>query len=253
MVHIDIPTKLEEEIKTKQQKLYCENLLVGIDQEIINAYDKKKKRERVTIQEIEKHQNPSELIQVIKSAFRAELNRRNDAYLGTAGYDPARFTPATKSRPTAGLIDPKGRFVETTQQFALFLENCTDVKSVEYHGAEQMLMIKIPAGYVGKIAYVQRQDIPQTVYDAGRVVSLRREKDNQYMDIAPSLDAFRTDQSFGTLNAEQVGEKYGWVTVKIKDGCLVSWMVGPDIKANTPTTPGEQWALLGPHKRKNNK
>jgi hypothetical protein len=251
MVHIDIPTNLEEKIKSQEQKEYCEKLLVGIDEEIINAYEKKKKKERVIVREV-KNQNPPGLSQ-IKSAFRAELNRRNDAYLGTAGYDPARFTPATRSRPTAGLIDPKGRFVETTQQFALFLENCTDVKPVEYHGAEQMLMIKIPAGYVGKIAYVQRQDIPQSVYDAGRVVSLRREKDNQYMDIVPSLDAPPTDQSFGTLNAEQVGEKYGWVTVKIKDGCLVSWMAGPDIKANTPTTPGEQWALLGPHKRKNNK
>lgn len=252
MVHIEIPQRLEDTIKSKQQKEYCEKLLVGIDQEIINAYEKRKKQVQPKI-EVAPVEN-IEHINKIKEAFKAELNRRNEAYLGSANYDPARFAPATKSRPTAGLLDPKGRFVETTQQFAMFLEAANEVKRVaEYAGPEEMLAVKMPKGYVGKIAYVQRKDIPQSVYDAGRVVSLRRERDGQYMDIVPSLDAFRTDQSFGSMTEEQVMDKYGQVTVKINNGHLVSWMVGPDIRANVSTNPGEQWALLGPHKRKNNK
>jgi hypothetical protein len=255
MVHIDIPTKLEEEIKNKQQKEYCERLLVGIDEEIVKAYEKKREKIKKQPCEAETESLPEttaeNLSDKIKKAFRSELNRRNEAYLGAANYDPARFAPATKSRPTAGLIDRRGKLVETTQQFALFLEAAADVRKVTtYAGPEEMFAIKIPEGYIGKVAYVQRQDIDQTVYDAGRVISLRREKDGQYMDIVPSLDAIRTDQAFGTLTEQQVHQKYGWVTVKIKDGCMASWMVGPDIRGLPANSPGEQWALLGPHKKK---
>jgi hypothetical protein len=256
MVNIVIPEKIEKAVKkhedeeTKRQREYCQNLLTGIDEEILAAYKKVA---------------PTPQLDLLKQSFKNELNRRNQEYLGKPEYNPSLFKPSI-FRPNAGLQDPAGKYVTTVQQFAALLENMDEsqIEQVQYYSGEDhagvtLLRARIPEGYVGGIAYVYKRDIPQFAYDRNWVVNMRfvpknakkavKQKRASYMSLCRELSPARTDSNYYDVSKETIHNTYGWVSMKIRnqDQTLVSWFTGLEI--NCVNMSGEEYnfCLVGAH------
>jgi hypothetical protein len=266
MVTIVIPEKIEKAVKgsedaeVRRQKEYCQNLLTGVDEEILKAYEKIRPVEKEEPVAVATPAAPvNSLLDSVKQAFKNEISRRNDSYLGKPGYNPADFGPM-QHKPDIGIKDAEGQWIHTTNSFAILLNNISVVEEGSYMGHDKndikIVRARIPEGYVGHVGYVYKKHIPQFAYDRRLITPMRfisQKRASVYLDLCQELKPLQTNQEFHGVPKEEVSEVYGWISMKIKksDNTLMGWVPGVDIKSHEPTTDDDRWCLLGAHYKNN--
>jgi hypothetical protein len=247
MVKIQIPAELEkalakEEISPEKQKAYCDALCADIAPMIIQKMESKRDWPAVV-----------DCAFIIACADK-EIEKRRKSF---SSPEVQKFKSSI-DRPDVGVLDPMGQYVENLEQFKDMVNAMDVFEQVEYYGRDArdviVLQAKLPEGYNGHIAWLQRKHIPQFAFDGDMVVEKRMGDGSKetYMSLCRRIRPAQTGADYYKIPQQEITRSYGFVTFKIKksDHTLMAWFAGRDIDTEKSGSIADGFVLVGAHWKK---
>jgi hypothetical protein len=243
MVKIELPTNIAEVIadaEAERQRMAAKALIQELDLE----------------KKIEAAMDAQGFKQKVLSALKAEIQSRVQRFIGQPGFNPGLFRSSIH-RPSVGLIAPGGEYVTSVAQLTEVIEKIECFRKETLHNNTELILGKIPEGYIGRIAYLYKKHIPQFAYEKDLVVSKRfQEKTGgtvSWFTLCRDIPPASTNRSYFETPVEEIEDTYGWITFKVISGKLVGWFVGIDQEQPRPSGESYDLVLVGAHFKKNQK